>query len=131
MQALAQMLCGSGASGPSAIVADVVAHIDRVLNSRRGQAVSAPHYGAVLTHDEVRDVMALLPQSTSSLQQAVLQAVAAHEPRLSSWRLHKPSLCDGQTLTVYLEAQLGIELKGLVHIACILSPCGRTKVQLL
>ena len=131
MQALAHIL-GEGVNpAPRATLADVVAHIERLLNSRRGQGLCAPLYGASMAHDERAEAMALLPKTMAVLEQGILQSIASYETRFTQWRLHKSSRSDGQTLTVCLQAHLHSASERIALIQCTLKPCGRTTVQLL
>ncbi len=100
------MMRQDGADDPRIVVANVVQHVQRLLNSRQGQSRSAPHYGMAMSIDLLRDMMMLLPETLHTIEQAILSTLIDHEPRLTQWRLREPTRVGAQDLTVYVAARL-------------------------
>lgn len=128
MQAIAALLQAADAAPTALMQADILAHLQRILNSRRGQSLSAPHYGIALGAAALRDVLALLPQSTARLERVVVAAAQAHEPRLERIRLREPSRVQAHALSMFLTAHSvtdGTDMNIDIHIM----PSGRVQVR--
>lgn len=128
MQAIATMMSIPGAAPTGASHADVLSHLQRLFNSRRGQSTAAPSYGLALSIDVLRDMLTLLPQTMAHIEGAVLATANAHEPRIKNLRLREPTALHAHALTLHTVAQCcatAADVAFDVHIA----PSGRVFVK--
>lgn len=105
MQALASMLSANQPQTHALMRADVVDHVQRLLNSRAGQSASAPFYGLASSVDCLRVWMAQLPQSQDTIQHMIVQTIGAHEQRLCEWRAHGAPQLGHHALVVTLRGR--------------------------
>lgn len=64
-------------------VASILAHLGKMLNTRRGNAPVAPDYGI----PDMADLLHSFPDSIRFLEQAIRTTIETYEPRLSSVRV--------------------------------------------
>jgi len=61
----------------------IVAHLQRILNTRQGNVPIADDYGV----PDLTDFMLSYPESVTEIEKSVRQAIEEYEPRLSSVRV--------------------------------------------
>jgi type VI secretion system protein len=78
----------------------VVEHLQKMLNTRAGAALTAPDYGMI----EISDMLHEFPDAMGIVQRAIKHAVTKYEPRLKNVqvRVVEPEEDDNQ-LFVYFE----------------------------
>jgi len=64
-------------------MASILAHLGKMLNTRRGNAPVAPDYGI----PDMADLVHSFPDSIRYLEQAIRTTIEAYEPRLSTVRV--------------------------------------------
>ena len=97
-RALLSRISGRDASPPDE-VASIVAHLQALLNTRRGDAVTAPEYGILDFSDMVGEFPAAIPALARSIRATILE----FEPRLKNVNVrHLP---DEHALTLRFEIQ--------------------------
>jgi len=129
MRAIANMLQSGKDSLGASELQEVLAHAQRLLNSRRGQAGSAPQYGLSFGADTLRDVLELLPQTEALIESTIIATLTAHEPRLTAWRRRAPTLVGAHSLTLLLRATWSRAAHGpAVAIDVHVAPAGRVRV---
>jgi type VI secretion system protein len=67
----------------SRIISSIQAHLERMLNTRRGNAPVAPDYGI----PDMADLVRSFPESIQSMEQAIRATVEKYEPRLCNIRV--------------------------------------------
>jgi type VI secretion system protein len=65
------------------ILASVLEHVRKMLNTRRGNAPVAPDYGI----PDIVDLVHSFPDSIKFMEQAIRNTLEKHEPRLSNVRV--------------------------------------------
>ena len=85
---------------PQDLEAEVVTHLQEMLNTRAGSSLSAPEYGMI----EISDMLHEFPDAMGIMQRAIKNAINTYEPRLKNVqvRLIEPEE-DEQQLFVYFE----------------------------
>ncbi|MCK8784360.1 type VI secretion system baseplate subunit TssE [Roseomonas sp. NAR14] len=63
---------------PSAVLADVLAHLHSLLNARQGSVPTRPDYGM----PDINDLLHQFPNSVGVLRRAIIQQIDRFEPRL-------------------------------------------------
>ena len=104
MRAIAKMLQSGMGDFWATELQETLAHAQRLLNSRKGQAPSAPQYGISFGGDTLSDVLALLPQTEALIESTIVSVLTAHEPRLMGWRQRAPAILGPHSLTLLLHA---------------------------
>jgi type VI secretion system protein len=90
---------GSPAGAHAVQAADaVIEHLRVLLNTRRGEAPTVPHYGV----PDFSDVVHSFPGGIQALQKAIRETITEFEPRLKSVQVrHVPN--DDDVLTLRFE----------------------------
>ena len=65
------------------LVASILEHLGKMLNTRRGNAPIAPDYGI----PDMSDLVHLFPDAIRIMEQAIRTTIEKHEPRLTSVRV--------------------------------------------
>ncbi len=65
------------------LVATILDHLTRMLNTRRGNAPVAPDYGI----PDLADLVHSFPEATRTMEQAIRATIEKYEPRLSNVRV--------------------------------------------
>lgn len=128
MQAIASMLEALEVTPGAMTHNDVLAHLQRLFNSRQGQSLSAPLYGMALGIDVLRDLLTHLPQTTATLEHAIFSCAKMHERRLKEWRLREPTALGAHALTLHMAAEY-TAFRREVHFDVHIAPSGRVTVQ--
>jgi type VI secretion system protein len=86
------------------IVASVMEHLGKMLNTRRGNAPVAPDYGI----PDVVDMIHSFPESIRIMEQAIRNTIEKYEPRLTNVRVkHTAAEDDVFSLHFEVTATLG------------------------
>jgi type VI secretion system protein len=72
------------------LLSSVLAHVGKMLNTRRGNAPVAPDYGI----PDIVDMVHSFPDSIRIMEQAIRATIEKYEPRLSSVRVKHAELED-------------------------------------
>jgi predicted component of type VI protein secretion system len=129
MRAIAKMLQAGKDCCQHLELQEVLAHAQRLLNSRKGQAGSAPQYGISFGADTLRDVLEHLPQTEALIESTILATLTAHEPRLTAWRQRAPTVLGAHSLTLLLHATWTEQAhRPPVAIDVHVAPAGRVRV---
>jgi type VI secretion system protein len=67
----------------SALVASILAHLGRMLNTRRGNVPLSPDYGI----PDLADMVHSFPDAIRTMEQAIRTTIEKYEPRLSNVRV--------------------------------------------
>jgi type VI secretion system protein len=110
---------------PSDEVRGIVAHLQALLNTRRGDAVTAPEFGVTDFSDICHEFPGAIPQLTKSIRSTILE----YEPRLKNVSVRHLSDDDGLTLRFEISGQLahGRAVKTL-RLATTVRPGGHIDV---
>ena len=129
MHAIAKMLQSGQEAFWATELEETLAHVQRLLNSRKGQAPSAPQYGIDFGADTLPDVLALLPQTEALIESTLVRALTAHEPRLTNWRPRAPTVLGPHSLTLLLHATWRRDPRApAVAVDVHVAPAGRITV---
>lgn len=105
----------------------VLGHLQRMLNTRQGNAPAVPDYGVPDLSDIVRE----FPESRQTLEQAIRRSIERYEPRLADVRVrYAPSEKDILTLTFEVTARLLVDgSKTGISFVTRIDPDGRVDVK--
>lgn len=101
---MARLASGSAATvrGAPDVGESVAAHLRALLNTRKGDAVTAPRLGMVDFNELVHD----FPRSLTALQQAIRATLLEYEPRLAQVSVKHVANEDPLVLRFDITAQL-------------------------
>jgi type VI secretion system protein len=107
-------------------VASIAEHLRALLNTRKGEAAAAPHYGIMDFNDIVHTFPAALPR----MQQSIRTAIQEFEPRLKNVTVvHVPDEKEPTALRFDIVAQLNLkDARGSVRFHTELHPGGRLEL---
>src|SRR5574340_490365 len=80
------------------IVASVMEHLGKMLNTRRGNAPVAPDYGI----PDVVDMIHAFPESIRIMEQAMRNTIEKYEPRLTNVRV-KHTAAEDDVFSLHFE----------------------------
>jgi len=100
-RALLSRLAEKGGS-PTDEVAAIVAHLQVLLNTRRGEVVTAPSFGVTDFSDMAHEFPGAIPQLVKSIRATILE----FEPRLKNVSVRHLAEEQGLTLRFEISAQL-------------------------
>lgn len=100
-RALLSRIAGREASRPDE-VASIVAHLQALLNTRRGDSVTAPAYGILDFSDVANEFPAAIPDLAKSIRATILE----YEPRLKNVNVRHLPEEHALTLRFEIQAQL-------------------------
>ena len=107
-------------------VDSIVAHLQRILNTRQGNVPIAPGYGV----PDLTDFMLSYPESVTEIEKSIRQAIEDYEPRLASVRvsfIHQEE--DVLCLRFQVVAQLAAESGRNILIETIVDSDGRVSLK--
>jgi type VI secretion system protein len=113
---------------PRERAASVLAHLQRMLNTRRGNVLVAPEYGA----PDLTDIVGGFPESVAGVEQAIKRSVERYEPRLRDVRVtYRPQEDDPLTLGFEIAARMTLDGGAqTVSFVTRLTPEGRFEVKI-
>lgn len=100
-RALLSRISEKGGS-PADEVAAIVAHLQVLLNTRRGEAIAAPGFGIIDFSDLAHEFPGAIPQLLKSIKATILE----FEPRLKNVSVRHLADEQGLTLRFEISAQL-------------------------
>ncbi len=74
-------------------------HLQRMLNTRQGAALTVPDYGIV----ELSELLHDFPDATGIMQRAIKNTVLSYEPRLKNVQVRAVTPGDANEMFVYFE----------------------------
>jgi type VI secretion system protein len=124
---LARLAASEGSLAPLGHpVASITEHLRALLNTRKGESVSAPGFGIL----DFNDVLHLYPAAISRMQQSIRAAIQEFEPRLRSVAVvHVPEEQEPTALRFDIIAQLHLPGRGdTVRFHTRLHPGGQADI---
>jgi type VI secretion system protein len=116
----------SGAAGPADEVEAIVAHLRVLLNTRQGEAPSAPDYGIV----DFSDMVHVFPGAVQDLARSIRATILQYEPRLKNVTVRHLPEAESLSLRFDISAQLaGGRSAKVLHLATTVRPGGRVDVS--
>ncbi len=108
---------------------NVVQHIDRILNTRQGSALTCPDYGLV----EVSEVLYDFPDAIGIVQRSLKNCIQTYEPRLKNVQVRpiKSDVANNMKLEFEITAQLHLSdgRKQSLRFATIVDESGNVSVS--
>src|ERR1019366_4505381 len=116
---------GRGREDPRKVMDSVVAHLQRLLNTRQGSVQIAPQYG-------IPDFMHVLqggPEASLDMESAIRAVIDTYEPRLTAVRVtYMPAEGGGTSLRFHIQAKLRLDSKPVV-LETLMGPDGHVQVS--
>ena len=104
----------------------VLAHLQRILNTRQGNVPIAPDYGV----PDLIDFLQSYPDSVREIEQSITNAIDRFEPRLSRTTVtHLPDEGDTLTLRFRIVAALDTDAGRQVLFETVVGTDGRLRVH--
>lgn len=120
---LSRIAEGGGARSDE--VESILAHLRVLLNTRRGESVSAPEYGVI----DFADVVHEFPGGVQQLAKSIRATIVQHEPRLRNVSVRHVAEEGSLTLRFEITAQLAEGRSGrALRLATTVRPGGRVDV---
>lgn len=100
----------------------IVAHLESLLNARKGQSPCAPDYGVI----DMVDIVHSFPNSLGKLQISIRDTILKYEPRLKNVRVrHKENEDDVLQLRFEITGQLSAPgSRGLLRFETLVNSSG-------
>jgi len=113
----------------SDIESSVVQHLDRILNTRQGSALTCPDYGLV----EVSDVLYDFPDAIGIVQRSLKNCIQTYEPRLKNVQVRPIKNEVGNVITLEFEITAQLNLpdgrRQALRVATAVDASGNVKVS--
>ena len=115
-----------GKEDPRKVVDSVMAHLQRILNTRQGNVPIADDYGV----PDFTDFMDNFPDSLRDMEKAIKNAVQKYEPRLKGVRISfVPYEDEMLTLKFQIMAKLSLDAKNQVYFETTIDSDGKVSIR--